>query len=194
MAKISNNTHKDKRNIRDGNTTSESITLRFDKAILDNLRDEAEHKMESVNTLLNQIVKSYVNWNKPAKMAGLIHVNKFLYRDLVEHLADEEIKSIAEKYAQFYFMDTIKMFDGNPSVSFYIEYLTMWLDISGFNYLIEEDDPNYLSIKVQLDLGRRFSNFIAAKVVNILEALNQREVKIEATDHLVIVRIPKPLS
>jgi hypothetical protein len=190
-----NNAQHDKQDRRGGSsTTSESITLRFDRAMMDKLRNEAEYKMESVNTLLNQIVKSYTKWHKPARMAGLIYINKFLYRDIVEHLTEEEIKSIAENYARHYFMDIIEMFDGMPSVSFYIEYLLMWFEISGFNYKIDEVDPDHLSIKVQLDLGRKFSEFIAAKVENILEALNQTEVKIEATDHLVIVRISKPVS
>ena len=176
------------------NSSSESITLRFDKTTMNELRNEAEQKMESVNTLLNQIVKSYTKWHKPAKMAGLIYINKFLYRDIVEHLTEEQIKSIAENYARHYFMDIIKMFDGIPSVSFYIEYLLMWFEISGFSYKIDERDPDHLSIKVQLDLGRKFSEFIATKVEDILEGLNQREVEIEATDHLVIVRISKVAS
>ena len=44
----------------------ESITLRIDKSILDELRNEAEQKMESLNTLSNQILKSHVVWHKPA--------------------------------------------------------------------------------------------------------------------------------
>ena len=93
------NTHNDKySDIGEGknrNSSNESITLRFDKTTMNELRNEAEQKMESVNTLLNQIVKSYTKWHKPARMAGLIYINKFLYRDIVEHLTEEQIKSIA---------------------------------------------------------------------------------------------------
>ena len=44
-----------------------SITLSVEKAVLDELQQEAEQKMESVNTLVNQIIKSYLQWHKPAK-------------------------------------------------------------------------------------------------------------------------------
>ena len=40
-----------------GKIESETITLRFDKVILNDLRQESEQKMESLNTLINQIVK-----------------------------------------------------------------------------------------------------------------------------------------
>ncbi|HEX5186375.1 MAG TPA: hypothetical protein VFV86_05740 [Nitrososphaeraceae archaeon] len=176
------------------NCSSESITLRFDKTTMNELRNEAEQKLVSVNALLNQIVRTYTKWHKPAKRAGLIYINRFLYKDIVEHIPNDKIKTIANNYARDFFMDTIEMFDEVPSISFYIDYLPTWLEISGFNYRINQENPDYLSIKIQLDLGQRFSEFIAVKIQNILEALNQREAKIEATDHLVIVRISNLLS
>ena len=42
---------------------SESITFRVGKPVLDELRGEAEHKLKSVNTLVNQIIKTYVSWH-----------------------------------------------------------------------------------------------------------------------------------
>ena len=170
---------------------SESITLRFDKAILNELRDESEQNMESVNTLLNQIVKSYIKWHKPSKIAGLIYINRFLYRDIVEHLPDETVREIANNYAQHYFMDTIAMFDGDPSVSFYIHYLLTWLRISGFNYRIDKENKEHVTIKIQLDLGLKFSKYISVKIKSILETLKQTEVKVDFTDHLVIVQISR---
>ena len=41
---------------------TESLTLRIDKEILDKLRKESEQKTVSVNTLTNQIIKSYIKW------------------------------------------------------------------------------------------------------------------------------------
>ena len=189
------NAHNDKySDIREdgknrNSSNSESITLRFDKKTMNELRNEADQKIISVNALLNQIVKSYTKWHKPAKRAGLIYINRYLYKDIVEHIPEDKIKIITDNYARDFFMDTIEMFEEVPSVSFYIDYLLMWLEISGFNYRINQENPDYLSIKIQLDLGQRFSEFIAAKIHNILLILNQPEAKIEATDHLVIVRI-----
>jgi predicted HicB family RNase H-like nuclease len=40
---------------------SESITFRIGKPILNELQQEAEHKLKSINTLVNQIIKLYVN-------------------------------------------------------------------------------------------------------------------------------------
>lgn len=168
---------------------SESITLRFDKKTLDELRDEAKQRLESINTLLNQVVKSYVKWHKPARNSGLIYVNKFLYKDLIEQISDESLKALTRNYAQNYFKDTIEMFNHIPSVEFYLEYLINWLQISGFNYRIDQEDPGYITIKIQLDMGLKFSKFMSYKITNILENLGNPKVNFEVTDHLVKVQI-----
>ena len=41
---------------------TESLTLRLDKEMLDDLRIESEKKMVSINTMVNQIIKSYIKW------------------------------------------------------------------------------------------------------------------------------------
>ena len=91
-------------------------------------------------------------------------------------------------------MDTMAMFDGDPSVTFYIHYLLTWLRISGFNYRIDEKNRDYVIIKIQLDLGLKFSKYISAKIKSILETLKQTEVKVEFTDHIVIVQISRLIS
>lgn len=181
---ITNNQNKHRKKV------SESITLRFDKVILDELRDEKELKMESVNTLLNQIVKSYIKWHKPSRVAGLIYINKFLYKDLVEQIPDETLNRIVDNYAQHHFMDTIEIFQGKLSISFYMDYSLTWLKRSGFNYLVNEDNVNHITIKIQLDLGLKFSKYFSTKIQIILETLKQTGVEVKFTDHIVIVCIP----
>ena len=77
---------------------------------MNELRNEAEQKLVSVNALLNQTVRTYTKRHKPAKRAGLIYVNRFLYKDIVEHIRNDKIKTIANNYAHYFFKDTIEMF------------------------------------------------------------------------------------
>lgn len=167
---------------------SESITLRFDKTVLDALREEAEQRMESVNTLLNQIVKSYVNWHKPAKNAGLLYINKILYKELVESLSEEQIKKIPYNFIKIFFKDTLEMLEKEVSVSSYISILIKWIELSGFNYRIDEDH-DYIIYKIQFEMGRKFSQFIGNMIKDSIEQLNGNDVCIEVTDHLVIIKL-----
>ena len=173
---------------------SESITLRFDKATMNELRNEAELKLESVNTLLNQIVKAYTLWHKPAASTGLIYINKYLYRDILENLSDEQIKEVANKFVRHYFIDMIEMFDNTVSSHGYIGILLKWIEISEFKYRIYEDRQlDYTTYKFQFDLGLKFSQFMANLIRNTMESLGQTGIKVEVTEHLVILRLPKSI-
>lgn len=173
---------------------SESITLRFDEATLNELRNEAELKLESVNTLINQIVKAYTLWHKPASSTGLIYINKYLYRDILENLSDEQIKEVANKFVRQYFIDMIEMFDNTVSSSVYIGILLKWIEISEFKYRIYEDRQlDYTTYKFQFDLGLKFSQFMANLIRNTMESLGQTGIKVEVTEHLVILRLPKSI-
>jgi hypothetical protein len=189
MARVNkNNLH------REAGSGSESITLRFDKATLNELRNEAEHKLESVNTLINQIVKAYTLWHKPAASTGLIYINKYLYRDILENLSDEQIKEVADKYGRHYFIDTIEMFGNAVSAAIYLDILLKWIEMSEFNYRIDEDRQlDYTTYKFQFDLGLKFSQFMANIIRNTMESLGQTDTKVKITEHLVILRLPKSI-
>ena len=111
---------------------------------------------------------------------------------MVESLDNETLKAIAHDYAQKYFADTIEMFNPTSSVSSYIEYLLKWIQMSGFNYRIDEENTDYLILKIQLDLGLMFSKFIGFKISSILESIDRcHKANVEVTDHLVKVQIPR---
>lgn len=173
---------------------SESITLRFEKSTLNELRKEAELKLESVNTLMNQIIKSYTLWHKPAASTGLIYINKYLYRDILESLSDEQAKEVADKFVRHYFIDMIEMFDSTVSIDTYIDVLLKWIEISEFKYRIYDDGQlDYTKYKIQFDLGLKFSQFMANIIKNMMESLGQTGIKVEVTEHLVILMLPKPI-
>jgi predicted HicB family RNase H-like nuclease len=55
------------------NKRSESITFRLDSIILNKLRNEANQKDVSINTLVSQIIKQHTDWHSNAAKAG-IHI------------------------------------------------------------------------------------------------------------------------
>ena len=77
---------------------TESLTLRIDKGLLDKLRKESEQKMVSINSLTNQIIKSYIKWYSPAQRAGIMFVPKCLLIPLINNLAEYQILNIADEF------------------------------------------------------------------------------------------------
>ena len=55
---------------------SESITFRLDSIILNKLHREADQKEISVNTLVGHIIRRHVDWHSNAAKAGFITVKE----------------------------------------------------------------------------------------------------------------------
>lgn len=91
---------KPKDEIKGKYETSESITFRIEKTVLVELRQEAGQKMESVNTLANQIINSYISWHNLAKQSGFGYYDKELVFDIMNLLTDEQIIQTAEQYCK----------------------------------------------------------------------------------------------
>ncbi len=115
-----------------GKIESESITFRIEKSVLDELWSEADQKMESVNTLVNQIIKSYVQWHKPARNAGLGYFSKVLLAKSMDHLTDEQVINMTEEFCSQHLRDITHMLRSSHTFSSFMEGLCFWLDSSGY--------------------------------------------------------------
>ena len=72
-------------------TKSDTLTFRIEHGLVNDLRSESIEKGESLNVLMNQILKDYVSYYKPAKKAGNIHFPRVLISRLFDNLSYEKI-------------------------------------------------------------------------------------------------------
>ena len=59
-------------------TRTESVSFRIERSVLDDLRNESTQKVESLNVLVNQIFRFYVDSHKPWIRAGTTYFPKAL--------------------------------------------------------------------------------------------------------------------
>jgi hypothetical protein len=77
--------------------------------------------MESVNTLANQIIKSYVQWHKPAKKDGLGYFSKALVAKLMGYLADEQVIKMTEDFCNHCLKDITHMLRSSHTFSSFMD-------------------------------------------------------------------------
>ena len=139
---------------------TESITLRVEKNIMDELRNEAEQKMESLNTMANQVLKSYVTWHKPAAKAGNHYVPKTLLTDIFETMAEEQIALVTENWVKKYSKDVMVMINKGHNLESFLDGFSVWLDLSGFQYTQHQDSGGFESYVIRFDMGKKFNFFM----------------------------------
>lgn len=166
---------------------SESITFRMSKPILDELRQEAEHKLKSINTLVNQIVKLYITWHKPAKQAGFGYFDKALVSDMINLLSDEQILKMAEQYCNHRLKDIAFMLISENTFSSFIDGVISRLEASGFNYKYSVNE-DYITLVIQFDMGRKWSLFFKTYMQKVLEYYKITDGQCEMTDNTVVIR------
>jgi hypothetical protein len=76
---------------------TESITLRVESSVLTQIHCEAEQRLESVNTLINQILKQYVKWHAHTPNAGMFYISRNLMGSLLRKFSNEEIIQLSEE-------------------------------------------------------------------------------------------------
>ena len=178
---------KVKRDVKE-NIQSESMTFRIEKPILDELRSEADQKMESVNTLVNQIIKSYIQWHKPAKKAGLGYFSKVLLAESMNCLTDEQVIQITEEFCNHHLKDISNMLGTSNTFSSFMSGLRSWLDSSGYNF--RYDKSNGMDIYViQFDLGKNFSLYFKTQMQLVFRQFDLKNAEAEMTDNTVILKI-----
>jgi hypothetical protein len=139
---------------------SESITFRLDSTILNNLHHEAEQKGISVNTLVNHIIRSHIDWHSNAANAGFVSARKGLLSNLINRLSEKEISSIAEYIAKNETKDFVLLLRNAYNIESALDVIETWIKISGYPY---RHEVNYTlhSYMIQHNIGKNWSLYMA---------------------------------
>jgi hypothetical protein len=133
---------------------TEAATFRFEKTILDQLRVEAERKQINLNTLLNQIVKSHLDWHANAVKAGFIPVRKGLIMKLFDPLSRDQIEKIAIDMARGLTDETMIIMAKRRSAEAILELIERWIRTAGYDYHhdMEENSHRHIFVMQKHDL------------------------------------------
>ena len=179
---------------------SECTTFRFDSETMKSLRQEAKQKDISTNTLLNQIVKAHLKWHANASNAGFIAVRRLFITNVISHLSEQEIISIAENVAKNTNKDTLLLLENEYTMRSALDFIEEWIKISGYKYKHQEikEGQNRHMYVIQHDMGIKWSIYLANLYQFLFDEVkkdNKRRIEFEKTarhtcfNHIIGFRI-----
>jgi hypothetical protein len=172
---------------------SESVTFRIDSKTLKNLRNEAQQKDISTNTLLNQIIKEHLNWHSNAANAGFIAVRRPFVIGVINYLSEQEIISLAEYVAKTTNKDSILLLKEEYTLKSALDFIEMWIKISGYPYRHEETNngQNRHLYVIQHDMGMKWSLYLANLFHFLFDELgeNKRRIEFDKTENTLAFKI-----
>jgi hypothetical protein len=157
---------------------SESITFRLDAIILNKLHREAEQKDISVNTLVSHIIRRHIDWHSNAAKAGFVTVRRGLLSNLINRLPEKEISSIAEYIAKNETKDFVLLLRNEYNIESALDVIETWIKISGHPYRHEVNYTRH-SYVIQHDMGRNWSLYMAELYRFLFEEFGLKRVEFD---------------
>lgn len=167
--------------------SSESVTFRLGKELLNELRREAENRQVSLNTLANQMFKQFIDWHFSAAKAGWIPAQREMLRKLINKCSEEEAKELGRYIADFQMPDLILLLRRQYDFASFLDVMEALLKVSQFPYNHSENDGKHFFV-IQHDLGKKWSLYMTHLFLRVCEELASRP-EIMSTDNTVTMKV-----
>jgi hypothetical protein len=187
-----NQNHTHQRDYRSRHLTNptEAATFRLDKKFLDQLRLEAKEKQLNLNTLLNQIVRSHIEWHANATKAGFMPKRKKLIKRLFDSLTKEQVDALAADVSRGLTGETLMIMASKGTEESILELMERWIKISGFSYRHEvaDGDGSHIFV-IRHNMGEKWSYYLSRLFEQAaLEFMNVK-TDTQATEDAFYIRI-----
>ena len=167
---------------------NESVTFRISGDILLAMRQMSQERGVSLNTLVNNVLKSYVDWESNAVKAGFGVFQREVVREAIGSLDENTLRKIAANTASTY-KDMLLLMKGSSDLESFICIVKERAKRAGFN-LREFEEAEGTKIILQHDMGANWSTYYKLYHEKVINSIGH-PVKIETTDNSLIMLIPK---
>ena len=163
---------------------SEVTTFRIDKELIDRLKRDADEREISLNALINQILRRYVEWELYEKKLGMISLPKQLVKELCKSLPNEEIIRLGEKMGKNMLADIIMFMKGKIDQDTFLSWLDARLKHSSLEVNHCFEDNTHLII-IKHDLGEKWSLYHKVVFEFIFQELLNKKVDIDYNENVM---------
>lgn len=167
--------------------TTEHVSFRIDKDILDNLKSFSKEDKLSLNTYVNQIFNSHVNWDSHASEIGWVVMLKSALQELIKTVDRQTITKIAKDSAETGAKEIALSMRGKYGISEWISILKDRAKSSGF-FIKEYKQGNKTKLVMHHDMGENWSLFFKSYYETIFFDLGSK-VSAEHTENSIVIEI-----
>ena len=168
-------------------TPTEHASFRINTPTLDNLKKISKDQKLSLNTYVNQIFDSHVNWDVHASEIGWIVMLKSALMELVKYVDNETIIKIAKNLAESGAKEIALSMRGKYGVEEWISILKDRAKSSGFS-IKEYNENNNTKLVLHHEMGEQWSLFFKTYYETVFFELGSK-IKTEHTENAVLIEL-----
>ena len=179
----------DEHNAQDKRKTS-TFTLRIDEGIAKSLQNDSQLQDISLNTLINKILKRYVEWDSYEPKVGMIPMAKPVITTLFNMMSEKEIFELVSNFGKNVVQDIayfMKMKSDPDSFLTWFE-IRMRRSFVEFNHVQENDRHIYI---LKHDLGYNWSLYHKKILERIFNEIFNKPVSIVISDFMLTIQFER---
>ncbi|WP_268543876.1 hypothetical protein [Candidatus Nitrosotenuis cloacae] len=163
---------------------SDTISFRLDNLVLEKLRKESEKQGLSLNVLVNQILKRYMEWDVFESKVGMIPVARPVLDSLFKKLSEKEVIDIAKKVGGEIVKDIATFMKGTMNLESFMSWFETRMNMSGFdmNHDVKNDTHTYI---IKHDLGKNWSLYHKTVLELIFRNVLEKPISIETDARMI---------
>lgn len=179
---VTTDDNRDKRSI--------TMTLRIDKAIMNDLRNEAQKREISLNMLVNLIFKNFVQWHAFDTKIGMVPLPKVIITDIFKNLRKDEVIDLAYQIGRNEIHDIVLFMKGNVTMESFLEWIQARMKNSSMQINhIETKNTHIFTMKHNICLNWSLYHKIILEA--IFKEVIHKDVEIDISETTFTIRIIK---
>ena len=174
---------------KDTKKKSQTITVRLDPDLIEDLKSDAEMERINVNALISKVLSNHILWERYERKMGLLPMTKPFVKHSINQMEDSEIIHLAEKVEKDTFSDILNFMKGEYSVEDFIEILRSWLYVAWMQHDVIKGKKTW-TFKIQHDLGAKWSLYVKTLVTELFHDILQKKLEVKAAKNSITLVFP----
>jgi len=164
-----------------------TMTFRLDESVVTTLRGESEHHHSSLNTMVNQILQRFVEWDIYEPKVGFISLSRPVAAELFNRVSRQEILHLAEHIGKNAIKDAALFMKAKMDIQSFLSWLEMRMETSSveISHNIEGDVHTYV---LKHDLGENYSLYQKTVLELIFRDIFGKEIDCRISDTVLSFR------
>lgn len=158
------------------------MTFRIEDSLAKALRSESESKHVSLNTLVNQIFKRYVEWDMYETKVGMIPMAKPIVAVLFQNMTPQDVISMATKTGKTAIRDMALFMKKKMDVDSFLSWFEtrMWMSNIELSHEVDNGVHSYI---MKHELGYNWSLYHKTTLELIFNEILGRRIDILISDY-----------
>jgi hypothetical protein len=149
---------------------------------------DSRHKLISLRTEVNQIIKNHLDWYAFAPDAKMIYMPKPWISKIINELTEEQISGIAKDVARE-FKDSCLMLRCEFNIFSFLDFVRIWSRVDKTPTRLYQNPDGDLRLLLKHDMGYSYSLFIKEVFRSIIADIFHLKMESTVTENMISIRI-----